>query len=110
MMTTAKPEKTKTQEPVENTTNRKLEEEVSQKLLDEVGTPPNFVGVKSHQVNRTWFRVNLRTLKEGHNGMIRLTKIAHSYFVQYKDGKFVDGDKVEKLYNNKIENNNDKKE
>lgn len=109
MMKTAKSEKTKAQEPVENTTNRKLEEEVSQRLLEEVGTPPDFVGVKSHQINRTWFRVNLRTLKEGHSGLIRLTKVAHSYFVQYKDGKFVDGDKVEKLYTENVNNNDDKK-
>ena len=76
----------------------KMEREVAERLLEEVGKPEGFVSVKAHVVNRTWFRVNIRTLNGKHNGMIALTKIAHSYFVQYRDGKFVDGDKVEKLY------------
>ena len=108
MAAAMKSEKNKTPEFVENQTNSKLEREVSDKLLELIGTPPNFVSVKSHQINRSWFRVNIRTLKEGHSGLIRLTKIAHSYFVQYKEGSFIDGDKVENLYKPANNNNDDK--
>lgn len=76
----------------------KNEEEVAEKLLSIVGTPPDFVGIKANKVNRSWYRVNIRCLKPGVQGLIKLTRIQHSYFVQYKNEEFVDGDKVEKIY------------
>ena len=76
------------------------EGDVADALMAIIGKPEGFVSCKAHHINGSWYRVNVRSLKPGHTGLIRLTRVCNSYFVSFKDGNFVEGDDVIPLYNN----------
>jgi hypothetical protein len=77
------------------------ESDVADALLAVVGKPEGYVSCKAHHINGSWYRINMRSLKPGHTGLIKLTMVCNSYFVSFKDGKFVEGDDVINLYPNK---------
>jgi hypothetical protein len=85
----------------ENKKRPPKETEVADALMAIVGNPEGFVSCKAHHINGSWYRVNVRIFKPGHSGLIKLTTVCNSYFLSFRDGKFIEGDEVISLYNNK---------
>ena len=82
----------------ENKKRLPKETEVADALMAIVGNPERFVSCKAHHINGSWYRVNVRSFRDEISGLIKLTTVCNSYFVSFRDGKFIEGDEVINLY------------